>query len=111
MNVVEVPDEDGVVLLCDPKRAERRGRALRVVAARLPEGTFIDCRTSMVIIRYSYRKSAELVLWFRGHRARCMACESDIDGTLRAGKRGLLRIIAHIRSHDRRKTVRAKGAA
>ena len=63
---------------------------------------------AMIIFRYPYRKTKELILYPKGYQAHCLICDEDVPNTKphTAQKLVAASIQRHIMSHDRRKAMR-----
>lgn len=79
-------------------------------AIELPEGTVIwqEGRMACVIVKYPTRKAPDMYIALKQRPIRCIRCGEDIPRTGRgvSNKNMTGRLIDHIRSHDRRATVR-----
>lgn len=69
-----------------------------------PEGTQLAQECAFVYVLYPYRKTKDLYIALKRRKIRCTQCSSNIDGTSR-GPNVIPRLLAHIRGHDRRKSV------
>jgi len=75
-----------------------------------PDGTLLAQELALVYVQYPYRKTKDLYLSMKDKPVACMQCEpsATVEGTDAnvADEDRLLALIAHIRSHDRRKKIR-----
>ena len=73
-----------------------------------PDGTLLAQELAFVYVQYPYRKTKDLYLSMKDHTVRCIQCREDVVGTEPEAEEEsrTLGLIAHVRGHDRRKTIR-----
>ena len=69
----------------------------------------ISQQGAFLMVVYPHRKTPDLYIAIKGHNTACMQCEEgsqEIPKTKRRSVQSTERLIAHIRTHDRRRKRR-----